>query len=457
MLNRALHVPALLLCAGIISAAPPESRQVTFRNASGQARTFNANGDLDLTNPFFADLGTNGRQCVTCHQADEAWGITPEGVQRRFARSAGTDPIFRNNDGSNCEGALPTTAEEQREAYSLLLEHGLIRVGLDVPAGAEFIIDSVKDPYECIASSNDVSVYRRPLPSTNLRFVSAVMWDGRESFATSTIREDLTRQANNATRGHAAAFRDITPEQARQIVDFEMGLFTAQTFDNDAGSLSAQGGRGGPEALAAEPFFLGINDPVGMNPAGSPFDPNVFTLFDAWNSLAAAARGPVEDARRSIARGQALFNTMPITLSGVSGLNEETFPSGATVPASLVGTCTICHDTPNAGNHSVKAPLDIGLTEPSIAPYLPVFTVRNLTTNETIETTDPGRALITGKWRDINRFKGPILRGLAARGPFFHNGSARTLRDVVDFYETRFLIGLTEREKADLVAFLRSL
>ena len=56
-----------------------------------------------------------------------------------------------------------------------------------------------------------------------------------------------------------------------------------------------------------------------------------------------------------------------------------------------------------------------------------------------------------------NRFKGPILRGLAARAPYFHNGSAATLSDVVEFYETRFQIGLTPREKADLIAFLRAL
>jgi cytochrome c peroxidase len=65
--------------------------------------------------------------------------------------------------------------------------------------------------------------------------------------------------------------------------------------------------------------------------------------------------------------------------------------------------------------------------------------------------------MISGKWRDINRFKGPILRGLAARAPYFHNGSAATLEDVVEFYETRFDIGLSAREQADLVAFLRAL
>ena len=65
--------------------------------------------------------------------------------------------------------------------------------------------------------------------------------------------------------------------------------------------------------------------------------------------------------------------------------------------------------------------------------------------------------MITGKWADIGKFKGPILRALAARAPYFHNGSAETLEDVVSFYERRFNIGFTAREKADLVAFLRAL
>jgi cytochrome c peroxidase len=65
--------------------------------------------------------------------------------------------------------------------------------------------------------------------------------------------------------------------------------------------------------------------------------------------------------------------------------------------------------------------------------------------------------MITGRWRDINRFKGPILRALAARAPYFHNGAAATLREAVEFYDKRFTIGLTERDKADLEAFLRSL
>jgi cytochrome c peroxidase len=46
--------------------------------------------------------------------------------------------------------------------------------------------------------------------------------------------------------------------------------------------------------------------------------------------------------------------------------------------------------------------------------------------NEGRRTPDPGRALVTGKCGDIGAFKVPTLRGVAARPPFFHDGSAAT-------------------------------
>jgi cytochrome c peroxidase len=83
--------------------------------------------------------------------------------------------------------------------------------------------------------------------------------------------------------------------------------------------------------------------------------------------------------------------------------------------------------------------------------------LQNKTTQEIKTTTDPGRALITGLWKDVRRLKGPILRGLASRAPYFYNGSARTLGDVVGFYDRRFNIGLSPQEKEDLIAFLSAL
>ena len=71
------------------------------------------------------------------------------------------------------------TRAEQESAYSLLRERGLIRIGLDVPAGAEFAIDSVVDPYACPPPTNDVSFYRRPPPAANVSFLSAVLTRSR--------------------------------------------------------------------------------------------------------------------------------------------------------------------------------------------------------------------------------------------------------------------------------------
>jgi cytochrome c peroxidase len=83
--------------------------------------------------------------------------------------------------------------------------------------------------------------------------------------------------------------------------------------------------------------------------------------------------------------------------------------------------------------------------------------VSGYTASVPIYTTDPGKALISGACADVNRVKGPILRGLAARAPYFHNGSARNLNEVLDFYNQRFQMNLTATEKRQLIAFLDSL
>jgi len=228
-----------------------------------------------------------------------------------------------------------------------------------------------------------------------------------------------------------------------------MALSTAQAIDNVAETLSSDGATGGPVTLVQQPFFVGINDPLGQNPFGTPFTPVIFTLFNqSW--VQAAKKSTTTEARAGILRGQTLFNSRPILIDGVAGINDV-------LGKPLQGTCGTCHDTFNVGNHSVSAPLNIGvadLTNPLGVSYLPVITLRNKTTGTETSTTDPGRALISGKWADIGKFKGPILRGLAARAPYFHNGSAAGLKEVIRFYNVRFSMGLTDAEQADLVTFL---
>ncbi|HXP83636.1 MAG TPA: hypothetical protein VN841_02895 [Bryobacteraceae bacterium] len=465
----------VVVIGGLLSGFAANSQSLPnlfpFPNASGLLETYNtANQPIDLSGPFFQSLGTNGRSCGSCHRAAESWGISAQEVQLRFDLTQGLDPIFRTNDGSNCDHNIDTsTVAGRRRAYSLLINKGLIRIALAVPTTAEFNVIGVVNPYGC-GDPSTLSMYRRPLPATNLRFLSTVMWDGRESstqtgtqkitFPTNPgdLLADLAHQAVDATTGHAQASQPPTALQQQAIVNFEMALATAQAFDYGAGALNSNGVTGGPVALGTNTmaaFFVGINDPLGGNPHGTPFTPVIFTLFNAWaNQPAQNSGSDLYSRRASIVRGQTLFNSKPINITGVAGLNDD-----LNLP-SIPGTCGTCHDSPNVGNHSVSAPLNIGvgdLTSPLDVSYLPVITLQNKTTGEIKTTTDPGRALITGLWKDVGRLKGPILRGLPSRAPYFHNGSAGSLSDVIDFYNTRFNIGFTAQEKSDLIAFLSTL
>ena len=428
---------------GVSEAVTSTNNLRVFDVPTGQTATYSPNGPFDFSNAFFVSLGTNGRVCATCHDPTANWTVTPSSLQARFDATGGTDPIFRPNDGSNSPTADVSSVAARRTAYSMLLGRGLIRVGIGVPANAEFDLVGVDDPYG-YASAQELSLFRRPLPTTNLKFLTAVMWDGRETLAGMTITQDLEDQANGATLGHAQGLQNLTATEQQAIVNFELPLFSAQLVDVAAGDLTANMGGGGPAYLSTQSFWVGINDPLGGNPTHLPFNSAAMTVYSKWS-----AGTP---AQQAVARGEALFNTKPIAITGVRGVNDAL---GVT---TLNGTCTTCHDAPNVGDHSVKLPLDLGLTDASRrTPDMPLYTLRNKATGATIQTTDPGKALISGKWADVARFKGPILRGLAARPPYFHNGFAASLGDAVNFYDQRFGIGFTAQEKADLAAFLATL
>jgi cytochrome c peroxidase len=467
---------------------------VKFPNPAGWGATFSTAGSVDLTGSFFTSLGTNGRTCGSCHQPGDGWTVIPSHIQERFEDTHGLDPIFRLNDGANSPNADISTEAKRRTAFSMVLNKGLIRVGLPIPAGADFKLANVDDPYH-FASANELSLFRRPLPTANLFFLSTLMWDGRETqvdthspalpgsnclkppFPNKCFYPidpvDLLTQANDATLGHAQAMvPGLTDAQRQNIVDFETGVMFAQIKDRHAGRLDSGGALGGAENIPSFPGYFGINDNFGDYKTNAAFTNIIFSLYDAWTASSDnwdQDEDENEDydtsraaARRSIARGQALFNNKVITISGVAGLNGS-----LGLPASFNGTCGTCHDSPEAGNHSVVAPLNIGLTdEVRRTPDMPLYTLEctatgiskgHCTAHQTVKTTDPGRSLLTGVWADIGKFKGPILRGLAARAPFFHNGFAANLGEAVDFYDTRFGIGFTPRERADLVAFLNTL
>jgi hypothetical protein len=500
-------------------------------NANGDVRTLASTGSIDRRNAFFRPLGKQYTvTCEHCHFASDGWGVSAEHIRQLFNSTQGKHPVFTAPAANDFHVALTlgTDANADRQgAYSLLLDKGdaLVRRNFD-PNAADFTIVAVVDPSlpvglhsiaiddegrivrtgavasvraipgaaylqytaEDNAGTPQIWVHRRPLPTTNFKFLTTVAWDGQDTrqspnpatrsvrdgvfdVSKATIRGRETGGSLTAPDGHTYTDAELT-SLASQMTEFMFSTVTA--YDSLPGNvgLSAKGGTGGVVALSRQPFYFGINDTLQgdltvsdsgeVKPKNAPFNPIVFNLYDAWHDDRDEAHGAIE-------RGQALFNAQRLTIDKVGGLNGAviTLPDGTTTngpSAGFRGSCSTCHNAPNVGDHSTRLPINIGVSEKAPVRFgrdrvadLPLFVLRRKTDGAILQTTDPGRAVISGRFADIGQFKGPILRAVASHPPFFHNGMAATLEDVVDFYNARFKADFSARERMDLVAFLKAL
>ncbi|REK22858.1 MAG: cytochrome-c peroxidase [Planctomycetota bacterium] len=92
----------------------------------------------------------------------------------------------------------------------------------------------------------------------------------------------------------------------------------------------------------------------------------------------------------------------------------------------------------------------------------------NLGVGMEAEEPDQGRAVVTGEDKDIGAFKTPTVRNVSFSAPYMHDGSQKTLEEVVEWYakgghpnphlsEKIKKLDLTDQDKADLVAFMEAL
>ena len=461
-----------LLASAVAAVGTPP---MSYVDLGGVVTTLRTNNTFVGNNPFFYSLGTNGRNCGTCHNPANGFALSAAQAKYKFALTKGTDPLFASIDGANCPGAKASDPT----AHSLMLNNGLVRITVPVRAGAQFTVETASDPYGCALTDENaqtmVSEYRRPLPATNLAFETAIMYDGRETISpidttqddTANLTADLTQQAIDAVMIHMQATAAPAQTTINTVVSYEMGLVTAQSSGFPTGFLNGEGATGGPTAMVSLPFEPGMNDPSG---ASGAFNPDVFTMYSAWASGSGANTifNSVA-ARESVARGEQIFDELQFDVSDVGGFNGS--PSSPPITA----TCSTCHNTPGVGNHSSFQMLDLGIghasayetnaqvlaglqeLHPATLPTYEVTCNTGTLAGQVYRTSDIGRALISGQCADISETKVPVLRGLMARAPYFHNGSAASLTDVVNFYNARFGLNLTVQQKADLTAFLGSL
>jgi len=450
-----------------------------FENSLGKLGVIQASGPVDTTgHPFFTPLGTNGRACVNCHQPAYGMSVSAASLRERWLATDGKDPVFAAFDGSNC----PDLPQDKEKSHSLLLNRGLFRIPLTWPPRnadgsskpVEFSIEVVRDPTGCNSSpvyglkspKPTVSVYRRPRPAANLKYVisgaqnivlkTGMLADrdpenGRPvamNLMSDAREPSLMTQAMSAIMGHEEAREAPSRKQLETIVAFEQQVYMAQVEHTYAGPLVDPSGPSGLGAAALRdrpPGVLGDND----------FDP-VFGLFDRWKGK--------DHYPASIARGANIFLFRQFWLRDAAHINSI----GLGNP--LKRTCATCHNAQMTGQDLSAGWVDVGTTnyptwtEPGTwveSSDLPVF---KITCNpeadphpylgRVIYSTDPGRALISGRCVDVGSIVMQQFRGLAARAPYFSNGSAENLREVVDFYDRRFDMKLSEAEKYDLVNFL---
>jgi hypothetical protein len=470
----------------------PLAPNALYPNSAGQLGILNTAGAIDTRNhPFFTPLGPNGRACVTCHQPADAMALSAATVRERWDATQGKDPLFAPSDGRNC----PHLAEGDPAAHSLLLTRGLIRVALPWPpraaAGAplpvEFSLEVVRDPPGCNthpvyglqSAQPTVSVYRRPRVVANTKYLTHNNFGVGPFIAKSglpAVRDPdtglptsmnmmadarattLKVQAADAARTHLGLTRGLSASQLQGIVDFEAQIYTAQARDAAAGELTDGPPGFGPQNLAAAPAGV----------LGNNTSRYVFPLGDAWP--AADGSSPEQDARAAIKRGHDVFMFRTFFIRDSMHLNSV----GLGNPVKR--TCSTCHGMHMTGMDVANGWMDIGTTNlpwaretplnpwTTESPQLPLFKVTcnaeiapHPFLGRVIYTQDPGRALISGKCNDVGAIVMQQFRGLAARAPYFSNGSAATLRELVDFYDRRYTIGYSEQEKRDLVAFLSAL
>jgi len=480
--------------------APGEDRPlpayIEYVNASGRIGIVNAAGPVDTTgHPFFEPRGSNGRACVSCHQPADGMSLAVSSIVQRWADTAGSDPIFAAIDGANC----PDLPAGDPDSHSLLLERGLFRIPLPwPPVDAEgrqirpdFTLEVVRDPTGCNThpvygidgERREVSVYRRPRPAANLRYVSSSRFGvtpfiGKTGMLAAVDPETgrpvnmnmmadareptLKTQAQSAARGHLESPAPLSPRELEQIHALELDLYAAQAFSNQGGALNEPGG---PSGLGPEALAVGRDGVLGNNTTQF-----VIPMEDRWADLPEGGDAALRERnafRESVQRGHDVFFFRTFWISDAMHINTV----GLGNP--IKRTCSTCHGMHMTGMDTANGWMDVGTTnhpfalEPAESPWaeelpeLPLFKVScradlppHPFLGREIYTQDPGRALISGKCEDVGAIVIQQFRGLAARAPYFSNGSAASLRELVDFYDRRFNIRYTEQEKTDLVNFL---
>lgn len=356
----------------------------------------------------------NDRTCSTCHlhevgngnPDDNNFDLSPADVEAAFAADP-TGPLFRSID-----------ADDGASDFTTLRQHALVRIPLPLHAN----VTVVDEGSPLISPDGRTATLLRSTPSSeNTFFEMNLMWDGRNG-------DSLEDQALEATITHAAPGRLPTAQELSDIAFFQQNLFTNETLRVYA--------NGGPPPVPPEvPSWL---------------------TGDHWDSVRRGRGFFVDDGQEAVDMEHrdlcATCHSGPM-LNMTSNSNPlqpegEFFSNNfsSELNASPLGLGLPEHTFQVVLDHPVYMPEGTLIPIPPGTLLFPpgiVFTTRS---------SDPGRILTTGDPCEVplvclvssnpalgifeteSFFKMSSLWGVADSGPYFHNHSAETLEDVMEFY-----------------------
>jgi cytochrome c peroxidase len=351
-------------------------------------------------------LGGNGRSCADCHMPSENFQLSPEAAQRRFAALQearahdvnADDPLFRAVDADDFrehgEGATD---------FSNLLENGLVRVTMPLPANVKLVDPITHQP----SSDTFVDLWRAVMPVLNVAITGP---DGVPPVWPPQPRVPIAGQDPNGPNRqggyqHDARFGSLQ-EQARGAL-----LAHAQVQSEPPQRML--------DDLAAFQSTL-------FSSAG------VEALAKAIASGAGSFPDPDPELNELEQRGKAVFTRACGQCHG-----GTLHPGTSTAETAFV--------RPLARYHQIQTACPRPATD-GYAPC-PARLGRNARTYritlasgafQFVTTSDPGRLLLTGQPGDLGVMDPTQLRGISKTAPYFHNNSAATLEEVLDHYDAFF-------------------
>jgi cytochrome c peroxidase len=361
-----------------------------------------ARGRRAFNNRTFKKLGGNGRTCADCHMPSESFQLSPAAAGARFdalqaKRASGKqadDPLFRPVDADDFR-----VNGDHASDFSNLVENGLVRVTMPLPANVKLIDPATGQP----SDETFVDLWRAVMPVFNVAITGPdfvlPMWppgaprvdimgqDANGPNRQGGYQHDarfgtLQEQARGALFAHA----QVTLEPRTRVLD-DLAAFQQALFSSAGVERLAQAIRSGST----------FPDP----------DPELNELEQ---------------------HGKTVFNRACAQCHGSS-----LHPSTSTPEATFV--------RPVVRYHNIQAACPRPASD-GFAPCPPRL-ARNARTYQitlangiiqTVTTSDPGRMLLTGQPADLGIMDNTNLRGISRTAPYFHNNSAQTLEEVVDHY-----------------------